>query len=286
MIQPKNDWDWKNAQTLIGDIKGQNEGFGRSLWKSTTKGEFYWPVAGIQLSDTVYIFCSGVKLTGTGTLGFDYSGQNVLAKMKFPEMKVVGYKTLQDFYSIHYGIGFINDKKTGYTYVYGIKTVPKNNDLYVARFPTKNPNTLWEAWDGKNWNSNMAKAACIKSNVGATPYISKVKNKILMVSSAYSVGCDMGKDISSATSSRFMGPFSDLKTIYTIPDRLNGHSPFFYVPASHPEYINSKNELLVTYCINGYGTCVTGCNDGRMEADRYRVRGICVPLSLIDPALK
>ena len=69
--------------------------------------------------------------------------------------------------------------------------------------------------------------------------------------------------------------------IYTIDDRLQGHSPFFYSAIAHPEYINKKDELLVTYAINGYGTCVPDCRNNRMNPDVYRLKAIRVPCKLL-----
>ncbi|MEO6151162.1 MAG: DUF5005 domain-containing protein [Mucilaginibacter sp.] len=281
LVQPANDWNWEHTPTLVGEDTPAMPG--RSLFKSPNKGEFYWPVSATLIKDTIYIFCSGIKLT---TTGFDYSGRNALTKMKYPEMKVVGYKALQEFYGVHYGVGFVQDKKAGYTYVYGIKTVPKNNDLHLARFKTNNPNEPWQCWTGSAWTADMSRSVSIKKNVGATPNLIKVRNRIVLVSTEYSFGCDMGKEIYSSTSAKVTGPFSDLKTIYTIDDTLNGHYPFFYVPVAHPQFINNKDEILVTYCINGYGTCAEGCKDGKMDPNRYRLRGIRVPLKLVDAKLK
>src|SRR5690606_24969483 len=50
-------------------------------------------------------------------------------------------------------------------------------------------------------------------------------------------------------------------------------------------FINEQDELLITYNVNGYGTCVEGCKENRMDPDHYRPRGIRVPLQLIHPAL-
>jgi hypothetical protein len=64
-----------------------------------------------------------------------------------------------------------------------------------------------------------------------------------------------------------------------------GHAPFFYAPAIHPEYINSRNELLITYDINGYSNCEPGCINNGYNPDYYRPRGLRVPLALIDSGI-
>ena len=113
-------------------------------------------------------------------------------------------------------------------------------------------------------------------------YVAKVRNKYVLVSTEFSVSCDAGTRIYAATSDSVTGPFTDNKVLYTIPDNVLGHTPFFYGPAVHPEYINSRNELLITYDINGYSNCEPNCIDNGFNPDYYRPRGLRVPLSLID----
>ena len=85
----------------------------------------------------------------------------------------------------------------------------------------------------------------------------------------------------AAVADEFTGPFTGKKLLYAIDDRLEGHSPFFYAAIAHPEYINDRDELLITYAINGYGTCVPDCVSGRMDPDLYRLKGIRVPCKLL-----
>jgi hypothetical protein len=73
--------------------------------------------------------------------------------------------------------------------------------------------------------------------------------------------------------------------LYTLPDNELGHTPFFYGPAIHPEYINSKNELLITYDINCYSNCLPSCINNGFNPDYYRPRGLRVPLNLIDSSI-
>ena len=70
-----------------------------------------------------------------------------------------------------------------------------------------------------------------------------LKNKYVLVSTEFSIGCDGGTHIYVATSDSITGPFTANKALYTITDNDLGHTPFFYGPSIHPEYINSKNEI-------------------------------------------
>ncbi len=102
-----------------------------------------------------------------------------------------------------------------------------------------------------------------------------------MTTSSLSIACDQGKDIFVATSEKMTGPFTPLKKIYEVPDRFNGHSPFFYLPMAHPQFLNTRGELLITYSINGYEPAVSACANGRAIPDHYRPKAIRVPLTLL-----
>lgn len=281
MLQPLNDWNSLHTATLKGNATGL-----KNFLKNNPVDDFFcWPGAGIQLQDTAYVYCSSFRNQGTGAFGFASTGNDFLAKIKLPEMTIASYKTLQNFNEMSFGIGFIKDSKTGWVYVYGQKYIaPRIEcDLYLARFSANKPNDAWQFWDGKSWSMNVSDAKIIAAQAGVsgTFQVSKIKNKYLLLSSQLSINCDSGTEIYSAVSDYPGGPFSEKKLIYSIPDRKEGHSPFFYAAIAHPEYINAKNELLVTYAINGYGTCVQDCNNNRMNPDVYRLKAIRVPHKLL-----
>ena len=49
----------------------------------------------------------------------------------------------------------------------------------------------------------------------------------------------------------------------------------------HPEFDDKTKELLITYCINGYGNCVNTCINNRFNPDYYRPKAIRVPYKVI-----
>lgn len=101
----------------------------------------------------------------------------------------------------------------------------------------------------------------------------------------FSVGCDQGTHIYVSVSDNVNGPLTERKEIYTIPDKLEGHYPFFYGVNIHPHFDNGNKELLITYDINGYGDCVKTCKNGWTNPDTYRPRAIRIPYSMIDAGL-
>jgi Domain of unknown function (DUF4185) len=281
LLQPANDWNWRHTQTLIGN----GPGIKSYLKNNPDDNYFTWPSSGIQLKDTIYIYCTGLKNDIGHGLGFEVTGTDFWAKIKYPEMQVAGYYTLQDFKGIGFGIGFIKDAENKFTYVYGQKMESVENKLYVARFSSANPTEAWQFWNGATWIPDVSQAQPIvkQAFVEGTFQVAKVKDKIVLVSTPISVGCDQGKEIFTSVSDSVTGPFREKKTIYTINDTLQGHYPFFYAAIIHPEFINEKDEILITYAINGYGTCVETCVNNRFNPDYYRLKAIRVPLKMIMP---
>lgn len=286
MVQPANNWNWKQTATLLSPSNS-------TLYKSHSgQGYFNWPVTGVQLGDTVYTFTLNLRHKSGG---WENAGPPQWAKIKFPEMNnSVTYQALQDFGDIQFGDGLVKEND-GYVYMYGKRSVPPigiAHDLFVARFPQSNPNGPWTFWNGSAWVSDVKQAAVIGQVPTFSLHVSKVKNKYLLVSTQFNMGCDPNnktnppRDIYAATSNSITGPFSENKLIYRIDDELNGYYPFFYCGIAHPQFINDNRELLITYSINGYQDCVQTCINGRMDPDlTYRPRGVRVPLKLLDPEL-
>lgn len=276
LVQAAGSWSQEQTQTLIGEGPGI-----KSFLKRTPDDHYwFWPGTGIQLKDTVYVYCAELEKKGEGAWGFAGTGNDMWAKLAFPEMEVVEYTSLPDFNDINFGAGYI--KEGGYVYAYGYKLIPEagGSEVYAARFPETNPDGPWEFWDGNAWSKDINQVAAIGKSA-ITPHVSKVKDKYLMLSTQLSVACNQGREIYASVSDRPTGPFPEQETLYTIDDTVQGHYPFFYQVVAHPQF-TERDELLVTYCINGYAPCLETCPDGRANPDYYRPRGIRVPLKLID----
>lgn len=278
LVQPVGDWSRKNTVTLTGNYTGI-----RSYLKNQVPDSlFCWPGAGLQLGDFIYIYCASLKNAGGGAFGFTASGNDFLAKIRVKDLSQKEYITLPSFNDISFGTGFV--RRNNWVYMYGQRYTPSTITcaLYVSRFDARRPFEKIEYWDGKEWSGDVSRSAVIASQQGVsgTFHVSEVKGKILLLSSELSINCDAGKEIYYALSDQPLGSFTAKKLLYAIDDRKDGHIPFFYAAIAHPEYVNDQNELLVTYAINGYGTCVTDCVNGRMDPDLYRLRGIRIPLKL------
>ena len=277
LLQTLNNWD----TTAMSTLTGQGPGIPSLFKNDTNNHHLLWPTGGYQYRDTVYVYNSSERDT-SGGLGFARGDHDVLAKMLMPGLQIVGYDPLPSFGAASFGLGFDADEPGDYVYTWGIQPAYITCRIVAARFPRNNPRAPWAFWNGKAWDTAIAHIAGIATGASNGSYVAKVRNKYMLVSTEFSVSCDAGTRIYAATSDSITGPFTDNKVLYTIPDNVLGHTPFFYGPAVHPEYINSKNELLITYDINGYSNCEPNCIGNGFNPDYYRPRGLRVPLSLID----
>ncbi len=278
--QPPNDWDWHNTKTMVG----HGEKHTNSLFKNKEDNKFFsWPGMGIQLKDTIYVYSNSLQKTGPGMWGFGPAGFDYWAKIKYPEMEVVQYSDIQNFNNINFGCGFVRQDE--FVYAFGQKGDNKgvfiNTHLYVARFPADAPNAPWQFWNGSNWVNDVNEIKSVMEAPLVAFQVDKVRNQFVVVATELSVACNMGKRVFTIAAENMTGPYAKPKEVFTIDDTLQGHIPFFYTPAIHPEYINEKNELLITYCINGYHDCLPDCDNGRSYPDHYRPKAIRVPVDYI-----
>ncbi len=270
--------DPNHPRTLLSEGPGS-----RTLFKHPDKKLWFWPVSGFQEKEIVYIYLIALKSTGAGgNLGFETVG-HYWAEMKFPEMSISSYSPLPESAGIDFDAGFVREHD--YFYAFGKKRDGIESKVYLARFKSSQPEKDWSYWDGAAWNSNPGTAAVVTRGASTSVNVCKIKGKYVLITSQFSIACDQGREIYASTSDHPAGPFLPRKKIFTLDDLYEGHTPFFYLPAAHPEFINGKNELLVTYSINGYEPCLSACIKGRGIPDHYRPKAIRVPLELIDPGL-
>ena len=280
LVQPLGNWNWTATSTRIGTSSGVP-----SLFKNNTDDNYLlWPTGGYQFGDTVYVYNSNIRNSNEG-LGFTRGGNDFLGKMVLPGLTVTGFDALQNFNDITFGLGFDTNEPDNYIYTWGVQGAFITSNIVVARFPKNNPRAPWSFWNGSAWDTAVSHIAPVSQGASNGVYVAKVRNKYVAVSTEFAVSCDAGTRIYVATSNSITGPFTDRKVLYTIPDNELGHTPFFYGPAIHPEYINSSNELLITYDINCYSNCLPSCINNGFNPDYYRPRGLRVPLTLIDSGI-
>lgn len=244
----------------------------------TNNNYWFWPQHGYQLNDTVYIFLQRLHYTGGGGgFAFEVIDSPYIAKLHFPDLTLSGYSLLPAKNGINFGTSVVQEG--GYRFVYGVKSAGFGNDLVVARYPENDIYAAWEYYNGGSWTTDVNGAAGIYNEFTSSFYVVKLNSKYVLLTTEFSVDCNQGKTIYALTSNTPYGPFTNRKEIWKVDDVLNGNYPVFYIANAHPEF-NQNNELLVTYCINGYGSCEPACS-GQMDPNIYRPKAIRVPFELL-----
>jgi hypothetical protein len=271
LVQSTND-PW-HPRTLLNSNSGDKSFFHPPNVSTGAPPVWFWPAAGFQEDDVIYIQLAELQSTPQGGMwGFKTVGQ-YWAKLSFPELRNAGYAKLPSFNGISFGCGFAKDEKLGFIYAFGQKQRGMESDVFVARFSANNPEGPWVFWTGKTWDANVAKAARITQGTSTSVSVCKAGGTFLLLTTQFSVACDQGRAIYISVADSPVGPFSPRTKIFTVDDAVQGHHPFFYLAEAHPEFIKD-NELLITYCINGYLPCVPNCVNGRMNPDYYRPRAL------------
>jgi len=250
---------------------------------------YSWPGIGAEGSNGhVYMYCyeSANGSTPATTVLYDFTEA---AGTTWPNPVRTTPAGMAD--SITYTEGMVKPGD-GYIYVYGNVGVFLDKYIYVARFPETNSQT-WTFWNGSSWQSTPTTTNAAKIIVGtgnaeqANTTVAYVNGKYVMMQMDIGYFCNPSQHniyISTATSPT--GPFTAAKQVFTIEDMINGYIAKYYTPAIHPEFNNSNNELLLTYCLNYNGAgspCTTNvCTDnGYQDPNYYQVKGVRVPYSLI-----
>ncbi|RYZ97679.1 MAG: hypothetical protein EOP47_21070 [Sphingobacteriaceae bacterium] len=276
LLQPYNDWNWRNTTTLTGSGPAP-----KSYLRNTYDTKLWiWTSSGFEHNGYVYVYCGYLKSVSDGGFGFGSVGKDLWAKIRLSDMKVEYFGQLGDTKGIGFGLSFY--KEGGYVYTFGNKMTFIYNDIFLARFKlagTEKP--VMEFWNGTGYTTDINKIKRVGEAMSSGCHAAKVNNKYVIVSTEFSVGCDQGKRVYVSSSDSPTGPYTVAKPIYTIPDVAEGHYPFFYAAILHPEYINAKNEVLMTYAINGYPGCLPDHVNFRSDPDRYRLKAIRIPWSLI-----
>jgi hypothetical protein len=257
------------SQTVLSSNLGSN-----SYFLPADGNNWTWPGMGYQNGDTIYVF--------VGRYGQAAPDTHRVAKILLP-----GY-TFDSYYQLpSNSIAFANAvvQDSAYFYIYGTRKNGFGNDLFVARYPANNIYAGWQYYGSNGWSNDTSSITRIWDEFTSSFNICKIKNKYVLITTEFSVGCDQGKNIYVATADNPQGPFTNQHSVWQVDDTLNGHWPVFYLANPHPEFDNGHNELLITYCINSYGSCFNTCVNGRMDPNVYRPKAIRVPYAVIDPSL-
>jgi hypothetical protein len=242
-----------------------------------------WPSGGVEIGSHVYIYAdegNGLSQTSAGIYDINMGSLPTYTVTRLSTPAMSGQT------AIRYMHGMVKhtDGGVNYIYVYGAGGLGAS-DVYVARFLQSSP-TTWTFWDGSSWApspTTAAGAAIITGMPWGGFWVEKVNNKFVIASMDFGFGCDITqRDVYTRFSTDPKSGWSANKVVYSLPDYKQGHTPVYYAPAIHPQF-SSNNEMVFTYCVNFYNSCLTPCSnpDGTMDPNDYRAKAVRIPYALI-----
>lgn len=287
LLQPvSHSWDQANTDNII--THNSTHAYEALASPGDHNATETWPGVGVEIGNHVYMYAyEGPPQNGFNDIVIYDFTEGAGGSLDWGTGVRHTVPGVSDQDTITYAAGFVKPGD-GYVYAYGTQNVFLVKLLYVARFAENNP-FVWTFWNGTTWAARptYTQAAQITNtghdnSVQANTAISYVNGKYVMMQMDLGYFCDNNPhNIYMSTSISPFGPFTPLKTVFTIEDMINGHLCNYYTPAIHPEFNNGKNELLITYCLN-YTSCqVSTCPDGYLDPNFYQVKGVRVPYSEI-----
>jgi hypothetical protein len=278
MIQPTAT-DWNPEHTTNMTIPNSAHGKPRQIFNNQPGTDWSWPGLGVQIGDNVWVQCGeGKGLSGTNQSLYKLtpSAGNEWTAERFTPAGMSGQV------DIGYSTGMVKGND-GYVYSFGSQgfNFGYGSNIFVARFAQSDP-LVWTFWDGASWVSNPTSNDAAKIAVGpGNNSISYLNSKYVMMSMDQGFNCEDKRDVYISTSSSPTGPFTAQKRIYTVSEYLGGKYARYYTPSIHPESVNGRNELLLTFCLNFSGCGVSDCQEGYLDPYYYRVKNIRVPYSVV-----
>lgn len=241
--------------------------------------KYFTPLHGYEYDDTVYIFA---KKEGGGV-----NTRTYLAKFTMPTLQYLSIDSF-NFNNTNYGYTVFSDTAKGFCFIYGLyqPNVTSENAMYLARFSLTTPHSQWQFYHPDIWYTQASSASSIASIPGENFSIRKIQQSYVLLTQQAGKACNKGTELYAQTGATEYGPFANFNLIYSISDRIGGNSPKTYGISLHPQFLNSSNEVLATYCVDGYAPCVPTCTAGYDNPDFYRIKTLRIPLKRISLGFK
>ena len=219
--------------------------------------DWYWPGAGQVYNGQFQMLLSHVRKTGNGTWDFAHVSTD-LAVFDLPSMRLNHIVKDKDV-SSNYSAGSMRGQD-GYTYMYSTENGYLTSFMYVARAAGHDLSGAWEYYGPNGWST-----APVKYNVCndiTQPNVFYKDGKYYLVSQQTLFGLD----IYILESNTPVGPWTNKRTLYHIPDQYSGDFISYNAFVHHA--LSREGELVISYNINPTDFNSNFNKPG--SADRYR----------------
>jgi hypothetical protein len=235
---------------------------------NSVAGDWYWPMDGIALGDSVYIFAMLMHSTGSGSWDWVINGVVLLSFVPDSTGFVQSYnqKDVALIYnesstvqSIFGGAILPMTERSGcqnpdgYIYIYGVRSRSSNKDLLAARVPEADFTDIskYTFYNGSEWVADIAQSAPLTDQISQELSVSQLSTGQFVV--AFQLNTN-SETVAIRLGDTPVGPFSLYKKIYTCPEveEYSAYSAFTYNAKAHP-HLSKPDELLISYNVNTFG---------------------------------
>jgi hypothetical protein len=222
---------------------------------------FFWPLAAVRLQDRLYLFLAQAELTGeAGAFGFRHIAI-WLAVVENPDGEPTAWRLKQrklphaEFRPERvrsWGSAILADG--GFLYVYGYEESGKGfrqRRLTVARVPEEKLDDFkaWRFRTSKGWSDDPEQGTPLADGWGTECSVSRLPG-----GKGYVAVCSEN-GLSEKIIGRFAeapeGPWSAPVLLYRCPEMARDKGVFTYAAKAHP-WAATGNELVISYCVNGW----------------------------------
>ncbi|RYE12697.1 MAG: hypothetical protein EOP51_31105, partial [Sphingobacteriales bacterium] len=191
-----------------------------------------WPGHGYEEGNFVYAFYSGHRNNMSYKQGYTYVATMLYTGTGVSATTVTKLASTKTSNGINWGMWCIASTTDNYVYIYGTKGggYLGSSYLHVARATKTNINGAWDYWNGTTFQSNVNNSVSVCSGISNHASVVKFLNssgqaRYAVINQEIPLGCGNGRNINLyGISTALTGPFNFNKTLYTVVDKLPGHT--------------------------------------------------------------
>jgi hypothetical protein len=219
--------------------------------------DWYWPGTGQVHNGRFQMLLSHVRKTGSGAWDFAHVSTDI-AVFDLPSMRLNHIVKDKDT-AANYSAGSMRGPD-GYTYMYATENGYLTSFMYVARVAGGDLTGAWEYYGQNGWSTTPWKHN-VCSDI-SQPNVFYKDGKYYLVSQQIIFGLD----IYILESDTPVGPWTNKRTLYRIPDQYTGDMITYNAFVHHA--LSREGELVISYNINPVDFATNFNKPG--SADRYR----------------
>ncbi|MBC8402007.1 MAG: DUF4185 domain-containing protein [Candidatus Marinimicrobia bacterium] len=243
-------------------------------------GDWIWPMDGIAINDSIFVYGLRLHEEGTGMFGFKVVGVTLISFILDSTNSISGLQQVDaplffadstDGTHTVFGQAIMpmtvesgSPNPDGYIYIYGPKSGSGQKKLLVARVLPEYISVFnqYRFWDGTSWSTDITSA------VELTMGISQEFSVTPLDDGQFIVVYLMGTQVTVRFGDSPTGSFRIYQNVYNCPETVNDPNILVYNAKAHP-HLSQTGQLLISYNVNTFSL-----SDLINQADIYRPRFI------------